>query len=390
MSSLSVKLYTSSQAVSSTATSTSMQSTDSDGCVVCLGNVNCPTCAEDEYCVLTALTCDSCPSTYCAKNSGTTLSNSTSTSTSSLSSGYHKTVSIVVGSVVAGVAVIFVLVLMLLYKKVWKPRRDAERRDVSDQRLKNLLANNFDLDMEADFEEEDEEDIDDLLFSDEESDGNILMGDEVHEMHDSVSTYQGKESSYGMPGGPPGILQPGNRSSSSTIFTRASNILPIAYIPGVTSTDPNKHLNSANLFKNHPLNTVGDVRSHITLGSSIFDGIERDDDDDEERGNKGKTAGNAYSTSTVRKHNKEKDNREQLTTAIRAQPRLVHINEEEECPEEGEKEDSANSITIEPCGSEAQDQEDSEEEGSFIFDVEIPNSLRIVSDNSQPGTNNTS
>ena len=56
--------------------------TDSNGCVICEGTVNCPDCADDEYCIMTSLTCNSCPYTYCVPRSNSSINGVLTNSTS--------------------------------------------------------------------------------------------------------------------------------------------------------------------------------------------------------------------------------------------------------------------------------------------------------------------
>lgn len=110
-------------------------------------------------------------------------------------------------------------------------------------------------------------------------------------------------------------------------------------------------------------NAAGDIRSHITLGSSILDGL--DDEDDE--------------------HNQvlNKDADDNLITAIRAKPKLVQIAEEESdkeiqdldvIEEQTEADDLSHMAKSE--ASHGNNDEDDDEEGSFILDLEIPESIR--------------
>lgn len=122
-----------------------------------------------------------------------------------------------------------------------------------------------------------------------------------------------------------------NRNSAATIQTStASNIIPVAYIPGVTT-----NLTKKNLRKGGRLGRKyyqdSDRKSHITLGSSILG------DDDDELLNRDRDAqewGTDGSVST----NKNSEGPD-LTTAIRARPKLVQIDELAEDDDDDEEEE---------------------------------------------------
>ncbi|EDO14347.1 hypothetical protein Kpol_190p1 [Vanderwaltozyma polyspora DSM 70294] len=305
----------------------SSNSTSTDGCVVCPDKPECPSCNDDELCVLTPMTCYSCPTTYCAQNTNsTTLGNSTNNgSNSNNGSGHNGSVPAIVGGVVGGIVALFLIATYFLYKKYWKPKKDAERKEDSDKRLSKLLGSVYDGDLE------DLEDDDDLF-----SDDDDLLSEDNDEVPDLPGTStQGqygstpaKYSHSGFISKGSNMMQPGNRSSSSTLHTKASNILPIAYIPGVTTVDGRGRTVVTKAFKNHALNTTGDVRSHITLGSSIFDSIDGDYLNDDDIGSRRSVLeSNSSSNSSSNGSKKGNKSSEQLTTAIRARPRLVNIKE---------------------------------------------------------------
>ncbi|CAD6650216.1 XXYS1_4_G0022450.mRNA.1.CDS.1 [Saccharomyces cerevisiae] len=313
-----------SSSLSSTATSSTSATRGSDGCVVCDSTASCPVCASGEYCVMTSLTCDKCPSTYCAKQSDSQLSSLSSSSSSSSSSNSNEKTSLIVGftvGIVGGAMLIALVALYFINKRYWKPKRQKNKALKLEEASQNYGN-----------EEE---------YFDE---------DESHTLFNTSLV-------------PPTLNVPGNRSSASTTRTRASNILPIAYIPGVTSGLTTDKLQSKLRSSSKRQNAAGDIRSHITLGSSILDGL--DDEDDE--------------------HNQvlNKDADDNLITAIRAKPKLVQIAEEESdkeiqdldvIEEQTEADDLSHMAKSE--ASHDNNDEDDDEEGSFILDLEIPESIR--------------
>ncbi|CAI4925680.1 ANL_collapsed_G0057450.mRNA.1.CDS.1 [Saccharomyces cerevisiae] len=334
-----------SSSLSSTATSSTSATRGSDGCVVCDSTASCPVCASGEYCVMTSLTCDKCPSTYCAKQSDSQLSSLSSSSSSSSSSNSNEKTSLIVGftvGIVGGAMLIALVALYFINKRYWKPKRQKNKA------LKLEEASQSYGNEEEYFDDEDDEDEDDEDEDDEDDGG--MRKDESHTLFNTSLV-------------PPTLNVPGNRSSASTTRTRASNILPIAYIPGVTSGLSTDKLQSKLRSSSKRQNAAGDIRSHITLGSSILDGL--DDEDDE--------------------HNQvlNKDADDNLITAIRAKPKLVQIAEEESdkeiqdldvIEEQTEADDLSHMAKSE--ASHGDNDEDDDEEGSFILDLEIPESIR--------------
>lgn len=303
----------SSSSSSSTSTSSSSAANSSDaskspdsssssslqnGCVSCDNNVSCPKCADDEYCVTTSLTCTQCPRTYCEKKASSSSGGGSSPASSSLiaspsssSSSSSNKVGPIVGGVVGGVAgVLIIAVLAFMYYRYYKRKRSA-------------------LPPDSEYMEKD--------------------------MHPVVSGG----------GSPlhPGMLRSGstnsahvrarnkrNRSSAATIQTStASNIIPVAYIPGVTTNLTKKNLRKGPGRGGRKFYQDSDRKSHITLGSSIL-GDDDDDDDDVD---------NVDSVRAAATGDKGRDSPgsdgPNLTTAIRARPKLVQIDELAE--EEGEE-----------------------------------------------------
>lgn len=272
-------------------------------CVECGTPPPCPQCASDEYCLQTEQTCSQCSTTRCVKKSG-----SSSLNGSHSGGGNGKVVGGIVGGVVGGVVLLAALLLFFLYHRYWKKalreRAEAKASFMDDNEL---------------------DDADDFTSESDEEDRSYHPHAVDREMFAAKP--------------PP---DHSDRHSTVTVQTRASNLLPIAYIPGVTSGGMFRGLNTSHL------NTAGDMRSHITLGSSILGGIE----DEEEPAD----------------HSKNETNRSQdnLTTAIRARPKLVQI-QEEEIPEKPDQ-DHTTTPASQPAEQTSLEDEDN---GSFILDVAI-------------------
>lgn len=108
------------------------------------------------------------------------------------------------------------------------------------------------------------------------------------------------------------------------------------------------------------------MRSHITLGSSILGGIE-DDDDQSTTHEADRRAADNYS-------------QENLTTAIRAKPKLVQIQEQEE-DEHGDTGYQHSSPT-----DDDDDADEDDDNGSFILDVGIHDRNEATTTNDANGT----
>ncbi|CCE61425.1 hypothetical protein TPHA_0A03480 [Tetrapisispora phaffii CBS 4417] len=318
----------------------SAQATSSDGCVVCSSDVTCPNCAEGYYCVLTALTCYECPTTYCELSTNSESSNSTSSSTSSSDQNSGRITGAIVGSVVGGVLIIIGIVMYFFYTKFWKLRRETKFNSDIHKSFGALLDADYDEDLQdmydADLDNDDFDDMDDDIEDGYFKDELIEMGDTVPELMEfpknakrsklnhSNNTHDNNRSeivSIVTDLNHSRLLQSGNRSSSSTINTKASNILPIAYIPGVTNSDPQRR--GMHSFQNMP-HSRDTVKSHITLGSSIFDNEDGDPLSVINMGNDEDKIGN---NSISREKINPNTSTEKLTTAIRAKPRLIDIHD---------------------------------------------------------------
>jgi protein OPY2 len=147
-------------------------------CVMCPnGSPTCPSCKSDEVCTITIGDCNTCAAATCVK---TVISGSTTTSTDANDGGPN--VGAIVGGVVAGVAVIAIAVFC-----IWKFWLKGRRHEVEDE----WVDEDYPL---------------------EKPDGSIFTrGPGARSSTHTVS------------------------SMASTVLTRASNIIQIAYIPGVTN-----------------------------------------------------------------------------------------------------------------------------------------------------------
>lgn len=380
--------------------SNSTNSTSSDDCVVCPSTPACPTCADDEYCVMTSLTCEQCPTTFCSTKTSSqysSLNNSTTTSSSTNGSNNH-VMRIVVGSAIGGIIALFLLAGLLIYQYYWKPRRNNKNLELKDD---IGLADIDDDDDDDDFTDDDDTESD---YSNEEVDeltslndfgrgrnGPLGHGNKVEEYDDVIqlgdltNRYKEPKSKFRQ-----SMLTPGNRlSTTSTIKTNASNLLPIAYIPGVTSGAARRtptSLNSARAYNSH-LNIAGDTGSHITLGSSILGGLDEDFDDHsitQSRSNFTDNDISTFNTTTTATGTVNIGIGNNLTTAIKAKPKLVQISETEndahsELSDYSGSYNTTNSRLHNVFNDE--DDEDEDDEGSFILDLDIPNSLRQVNSN---------
>lgn len=149
------------------------------GCVECQdGSPSCPSCASNEQCqVIVPLDCTSCPQASCVASSTSTTS--TSKSTSKVSTGA------IAGGVVGGVVLVAAVIVAVYF--VWKHKIKNKRGEFG--------GGAWDAETYSDSQRE----------------------------KDPHSRRQTQASSNG------------RNSIASTVLTRASNIIQIAYIPGVTN-----------------------------------------------------------------------------------------------------------------------------------------------------------
>lgn len=163
-----------------------------------------------------------------------------------------------------------------------------------------------------------------------------------------------------------------NRSSAATVQTStASNIIPVAYIPGVTTNLTKKNLRKGQGRGSRRFYQDSDRKSHITLGSSILGG---DEDDDDELQQNLQDLNEEESGSFAGNNNNGAGATNNMTTAIRARPKLVQIDE---TAEEDEDENANHGVDQEA-------EEDIETEANETGNTDNPSHFREtnVQDNS--------
>lgn len=155
-----------------------------DGCVMCPSNIKlkCPPCKDNESCAFTSTTCHSCAAAVCRANDPADSDNSDSSSSSDSSKG--PSAGPIAGGVIGGIIVI-AIITYLVWKFLIKPKRGQERQ-----------ASTY------------------------EATSNQSIG---HVEKDGSSGHDRRESTYTV------------HSIASTVLTRASNIIQIAYIPGMSN-----------------------------------------------------------------------------------------------------------------------------------------------------------
>lgn len=153
-------------------------------CLQCPGTTpSCPTCKSDEICSLVPTTCTSCAYNTCIRNPSPPVT----------SRGPN--IGAIAGGVVGGVAAVAIMVFLVW--RFWiKKRREQQEREL-------------------------EEEWEDDIAAQKNRDGGAMNGFQAMRTGDAVSTRT-------------------RGSLANSILSRASNIIQIAYIPGVT----NRHLGS--------------------------------------------------------------------------------------------------------------------------------------------------
>ncbi|KAA8914089.1 hypothetical protein TRICI_002986 [Trichomonascus ciferrii] len=145
------------------------------GCKKCTETPKCPACPDGEECTLTTQTCDACAEGICQKKSTGSDSDSDSPSVNK---------GAIAGGVVAGVVVVAAVIGFLLWRYVFSEKAKRRREEEAAERAAEAAA------------------------ASEKSDGG---------------------------GGGGSRMSSATLSSVNTSMTRGSNIIPIAYIPGVTN-----------------------------------------------------------------------------------------------------------------------------------------------------------
>jgi hypothetical protein len=146
------------------------------GCKKCTETPKCPACPDGEECTLTTQTCDACAEGICQKKS------SGSDSDDDGGSGANK--GAIAGGVVAGVVVAAAVIGFLLWRYVFSAKAKRRREEEAAERAAEAAAS---------------------------------------------------EKSESGGGGGGSRMSSATLSSVNTSMTRGSNIIPIAYIPGVTN-----------------------------------------------------------------------------------------------------------------------------------------------------------
>ena len=326
-----------------------------DGCVICTETAECPVCAEDEYCMMTAMTCDRCPTTYCAKKSVTAslavLNNLTDITSANLSAtnqhpegqisngntqkttdgsvnsnGHKGSSGGTVGGVIAGLVIGFAVIGFITYKWYWR-RRKLRRMD---RELEESLKEEGDIsgDSSGTFDG---------------TNGPMFESSDTNEYNDGV-----RHNNIHGYGNNPGLLEQYNdiknlqasfmqpnltnlntngfsgtadTASVHSSGTDASSLLPIAYIPGVTSGGPPRSRSTPTVGTSlYGLTIPGNVASHITLGSSVLGNIDEEDEDSVLQ------PPDMTTMNTVYRPSPQFSAESRFTTAMRAKPKLVQIN----------------------------------------------------------------
>jgi len=237
--------------------SASATATDSNGCVVCSTDLVCPSCDSGEECLLTVQSCHECPKYYC-KNIGGSSSSSSGPSASTIGG--------LAGGITGGLLVLIGVGSYLFYRFYFKKKLAFNRV--------NHKEFYFDDDIEINFR------------------------------HNHPDAQNGQRGGNGS-----GNNQSSSRNSlATTMFTRASNIIPIAYIPGVT-IGPNTSSGNSN-------SRASQYSEANTIDSDLV--------------------GDRYSKASII------GNPSLTTTAIRAKPKLVNIHEVGGANNNNNKQDGGN------------------------------------------------
>lgn len=205
-------------------------------CVQCPQVPTCPACAADEVCLLTTQSCTACPQTYCQK---VTVTSPTPTPTAAPVPQKHSSTGAIVGGVVGGVVAAALIVLMLWMCFV-RPRKRRVEQFTSEK------AEYMDRSPTEAYDRSSQGTMSEMNRT--HSVGNIIPG-MVPGMPQGMAQGMPQRMTRSMPSSmTPGIapishLAPYNRNTTYTVstasmsrsLTRSSNVIPIAYIPGVTT-----------------------------------------------------------------------------------------------------------------------------------------------------------
>ncbi|KAK9237695.1 hypothetical protein V1525DRAFT_403107 [Lipomyces kononenkoae] len=217
-------------------------------CISCPSALpSCPTCAPDEQCQLSLQTCSSCPSTSCVKKYS---SGSSSTSQPSASgSGTSGSTSVPVGGIVGGAVGGFVFVCAIFAILFFFFRRRRMRLLATAARGGGGGTGTTP-----------EESVDD--------DEKMSQVADVHTRPRSIAASERYQ--YGdMPG-----ARQSTHTVASSVITRASNVIPIAYIPGVINRSNPNSPSDVPPIPEIPLEHVGQQQQqHVQLVQPYYDGL---------------------------------------------------------------------------------------------------------------------
>lgn len=223
----------SSSSPSASQTSTVDELLDSNGCVVCDTTPSCPQCESNQQCAMTTQTCAQCPTTYCIDISD---DSSTASSSSSLSSAE-------VGGIAGALSGFFFILLLVgayfLYKK-YKKHLFVDYELGIGEEMKELTGFNDD----DDFDE-----------------GNLGYGNGVR-----GNIHNARSSQFLHPSNAEKRMSQTSLSTmTNSVFTKASNVLNIVYIPGVTNSRPARPIVGGSRR-----NTRRPVNSAYSRGMSVY------------------------------------------------------------------------------------------------------------------------
>lgn len=231
-------------------------------CVICPEVPTCPACAADEICQLTTQSCNSCPQTYCQKVSvsptnATPIPTSTFTSTSSSSSSLS--IGPIIGGVVGGLIAILVAVFLVWWFYV-RPRRN------NNIRLSTATTNTTITTRDGTNSAYEKNGLSGIFYSAGDQNSHYLDNGPIEPHHQQHIPIVSRSSSN---------LQPplfNNRettiSVSTTSLNRSSNIIPVAYIPGVTTRANLDSLNTNTLYGGRMSIASNDYRASTAVISA--------------------------------------------------------------------------------------------------------------------------
>ncbi len=205
-------------------------------CVTCNDtDLSCPTCSAGQSCVMISQTCDSCAKVYCQADSAVTSTN-TSVVTSTASEGYNKSTNIgaIIGGVIGGVAVITLIICFFIWRH-YRLRKKIEKGEVTiDVQDTNINGNSNTIGNLGKLER-----------------GELVQIRASHGMGQKNEIVNKRNTEEEIDEG-----DISRDTTTSTILSHASNILPIAYIPGVTIR-PDSSFTATNSNLNNDISTSG-------------------------------------------------------------------------------------------------------------------------------------